>query len=384
MKLSDLNATLVIEPDAYGALPPHVAAFCSYLILGDRDRLDDHASLAGDCQSYQAIAAAGYALAKDPSRDGLVAAFKGAFEHLSGRIFFAAGRTPRFEVDSIALLGVALGAKAARIPQAGAGWLDNLLRRSSGTLHADHWQCAVVEVARGIINSNHEVSIEDMRLRTAFSAAPSQEERQTAWAEMIACVGDSDAVQIAVNRAVFEHCAASLAALQICGAGVASLISMLEGFAQSMSRWTYETSPRVKGVPPQQWEIDHEYHVQNLLWTLLRPVFWDLVDEQSLPKVGHKTPRYDLGVPSLGTIIEVKFMRKAGSAACRKTTEEIAADRSLYLGPTTGYSKLIAFIWDECRQTEEYLTLKEGLEGMDGIEKVVILPRPSRMDRGIS
>ena len=124
MKLSDLNATLVIEPDAYGALPPHVAAFCSYLILGDRDRLDDHASLAGDCQSYQAIAAAGYALAKDPSRDGLVAAFKGAFEHLSGRIFFAAGRTPRFEVDSIALLGVALGAKAARIPQAGAGWLD--------------------------------------------------------------------------------------------------------------------------------------------------------------------------------------------------------------------------------------------------------------------
>ena len=384
MKLSDLDASLVVETDAYRALPPHVAAFCNYLIPGDRDRLDDHASLAGDCQSYQAIAAAGYALARDPSRDGLVAAFKGAFEHLSGRTFFAAGRTPRFEVDSIALLGVALGAKAAGIPRAASGWLDNLLRRSSGTLHADRWQCDLVEVARGIISSNHEVSIDDMRLRTAFSVAPSQEERQTAWAEMIACAGDSDAVQIAVNRAVFEHCAASLAALQIGGAGVAGLISMLEGLAQSMSHWTYETSPRVKSVPPQQWEIEHEYHVQNLLWTLLRPVFWDLVDEQSLPKVGHKTPRYDLGVPSLGTIIEVKFMRNAGSAACRKTTEEIAADRSLYLGRTTGYTKLIAFIWDECRQTEEYLTLKEGLEGIDGVEKVVILPRPSRMDRVVS
>ncbi len=76
-------------------------------------------------------------------------------------------------------------------------------------------------------------------------------------------------------------------------------------------------------------------------------------------------------------------MRKAGAAACRKTTEEIAADRSLYLGPATGYSRLIAFIWDECRQTEEYQTLKEGLEAMEGIKKVVILPRPSRMDRDL-
>ena len=382
MKLGDLNASLVIDMDVYQALPPHVAAFCSYLIPGDHDRLDDHDSLAADNQSYQAIAAAGYALARDPSRNELVAGFKGAFEHLSGRTFFAEGRTPRFEVDSVALLGVALGAKAAGIPEAGVGWLDSLLRRSSRTLQADHWQCDLVVVARGIINPNLEVSIKDIRLRTAFSANPSQEGRQAAWAEMIACVGDSDAVQIAVNRAVFEHCAASLAALPIGGAGVVGLISILEGLAKSMSHWTYETSPRVKSMTPRQWEVDHEYHVQNLLWTLLRPVFSDLVDEQSLPKVGHKTPRYDLGVPSLETIIEVKFMRKAGSPACRKTTEEIAADRSLYLGPTTGYSKLIVFIWDECRQTEEYQTLKEGLEGMGGIEKVVILPRPSRMDRG--
>ena len=74
-------------------------------------------------------------------------------------------------------------------------------------------------------------------------------------------------------------------------------------------------------------------------------------------------------------------MRRAGTAECRKITQEIAADRSLYLGNRTGYDKLIAFIWDECRQTEEYATLKQGLEGLEGIEKVIILPRPSRMDR---
>ncbi|MEZ5980947.1 MAG: hypothetical protein R3C54_01405 [Parvularculaceae bacterium] len=76
---------------------------------------------------------------------------------------------------------------------------------------------------------------------------------------------------------------------------------------------------------------------QNLLWTILRPVFPDLVDEEHLPKVGHKSPRYDLGVPSLQTIIEVKFMRRRGQAECSKIIEEVAADRSLYLGPKTGF-----------------------------------------------
>lgn len=382
MKLRDLDATLVIEPVVYRGLPPHVAAFCNYLIPGDRERLSEHASLAGDNQSYQQIAAGGYALAMDPCRAGLVAEFKSAFEHLSGRTFFSEGRTPRFEVDSVALLGVALGASAADIAETNIGWLHDLLRRSSGILLGDPWQQDVVEIARGIIDDRHELSIKDKRLRTAFSELLHEEEHQAAWAEMVARCGERDAVQIAINRAVFDRSAASLAAMPIAGAGVSGLISILEGLAQSMSHWTYETKVRVKGVAAQQWEIDHEYHVQNLLWTLLRPVFSDLVDEQALPKVGHKTPRYDLGVPSLGTIIEVKFMRKAGSAECRKITEEIAADRSLYLGAATGYSRMIAFIWDECRQTEEYQTLKKGLEGIKGIEKVVILTRPSRMDRG--
>ena len=382
MKLGDLDSALVIVPDVYRELPPHVAAFCSYLIPGDRARLNEQASFSGENQSYQKIAAAGYALAREPSRAGLVAGFKSAFEHLSGRTFFAEGRTPRFEVDGIALLGVALGASAAQILDDGKEWFDELLRRSTGTLQGDRWQCDLVEIARGLIDKRHEVAIKDMRLRTAFAESAPEDEHQAAWAEMIACCGNGDPVQVAVNRAVFEQCAASLAALPIVGAGVAGLISILESLAKCMSHWTYETSARVKGVTPQQWEIDHEYHVQNLLWTVLRPVFSDLVDEQSLPKVGHKMPRYDLGIPSLGTIVEVKFMRKAGAAACRKITEEVAADRSLYLGAASGYSRLIAFIWDECGQTEEYQTLMDGLEGMEGIEKVIILPRPSRMVRG--
>ena len=90
----------------------------------------------------------------------------------SCRTFFAEGRTPRFEVDSVALLGVALGASASKIPEGGIEWFDELLRRSAGIPQGDHWQCDLVEIARGIIDKKHEVSIKDMRLRTAFSETP--------------------------------------------------------------------------------------------------------------------------------------------------------------------------------------------------------------------
>ena len=380
MKLGDLLATLVIEPEAYQALPRHVAAFCNYLIPDDQAKLEAHGSLSGDSQVYQEIAAAGYALAIDNTRNALVAAFDEAFDHLSGRIFFAGGRTPRFEVDGVALLGVALGASALSIPKIRMRWFNDLLGRSAHALYRDTWQHDLVELAQCVLDEEREMSIHDIRLRTAFSRIPREDDLQAAWAKMVASCGETDPVQVAVNRAVYESSAASLAALPIVGTGVAGLISILEELAHSMSHWTYETSTRVKSVAPQQWEIEHEYHVQNLLWTLLRPVFRDLVDEQSLPKVGHKTPRYDLGIPSLAAIVEVKFMRSAGPAACRNITEEIAADRSLYLRRATGYSRLIVFIWDECRQTEEYETLKKGLEDMKGIEKVIILPRPSRMN----
>ena len=74
-------------------------------------------------------------------------------------------------------------------------------------------------------------------------------------------------------------------------------------------------------------------------------------------------------------------MRKSGQPALKKITDEVAADRSLYLRDGTNYSKMVVFIWDEARQTEEYKTLQSGLESLSGIEKVIILPRPSKMER---
>ena len=38
-----------------------------------------------------------------------------------------------------------------------------------------------------------------------------------------------------------------------------------------------------------------------------------------------------------------------------------------------------AFIWDDCRQTEEYGVLTSGLETLKGLEKAILISRPQRM-----
>ena len=64
----------------------------------------------------------------------------------------------------------------------------------------------------------------------------------------------------------------------------------------------------------RQWHVDNEYHVQNLLWVLLAPIFPDLDDEQYLTKIGQKNPRADLYIPSMKLIVEAKFLRAGTNA----------------------------------------------------------------------
>ena len=62
----------------------------------------------------------------------------------------------------------------------------------------------------------------------------------------------------------------------------------------------------------------NEYHVQSLLMLLLRPIFPDLKDEESVPSVGHAHPRVDFIIPSMRLVIEVKFIRKGTQEELRR------------------------------------------------------------------
>jgi hypothetical protein len=185
----------------------------------------------------------------------------------------------------------------------------------------------------------------------------------------------------AIRLTVFENVLARQGQIAIAAVTKDDLISLLQNISRSMRLWTFESAKRTPKSAVAKWEIENEYHVQNLLWTVLAPIFSDLEDEENLPSVGHKNPRADLGIPSLRTIIEVKFMRNAGQSACANIIEEIAADASLYLSKSTAYDDIIAFVWDDCAQTEQHHELKSGLETIKGIKAAIVLPRPSKMRR---
>ncbi|MCY3984926.1 MAG: hypothetical protein OXE85_13550 [Roseovarius sp.] len=383
MDLKAVKSALATQSDEMNKLPAHVAAFCSYISPWQRSQeqmiATDHSL------NYQNTAAIGFRLAAGLDEPNLGNAFSKGATQLAGRKYFTRNRAPRFEIDAVAMLGMAIGYTAIRASPNEFKWLRDCLEQSSRTLRDDTWQCSFSDAARAVLDGATDFSDVDpvmsVSLKTALSIATTDDERTAAWACLIDGIGDSDMTRISALQSVYEVCAAALTRLPVKGAGVLELVKLLIGVSESMSHWTYESNRRVKGVAPQVWEIDHEYHVQNLLWTVLRPVFPDLVDEETLSKLGHTSPRYDLGVPSLHTIIEVKYMRRLGQSELRKIANEVAADHSLYLRKGSGYSKIVVFIWDETRQTEEHKTLRNGLESLEGIERVIILSRPSRMER---
>lgn len=128
----------------------------------------------------------------------------------------------------------------------------------------------------------------------------------------------------------------------------------------------------------RQWHIEHEYHVQNLLWTILRPAFPDLRREEYTDPVGPLHPRLDLGIPSLRVIIEVKFWRESTSAA--QLVEQIAADSSVYFNSATRrYDSFVPFVWDHARRTERHDELLQGLRSLSHVVDAVVIARPGKM-----
>ena len=155
------------------------------------------------------------------------------------------------------------------------------------------------------------------------------------------------------------------------------MVQLLECVPAGLRRWAWEEKPRIKGGEARKWHVDHEYHVQDLLYFLLAPVFHDLKDEEYFPSLGQKQPRTDLFIPSMKLIIEVKFLRQTDKVS--KIIDEVGSDASLYLTKGADYSGIIIFVWDESRRTEEHALLRKGLCEIRGVLDAVLVPSPGRM-----
>jgi hypothetical protein len=188
---------------------------------------------------------------------------------------------------------------------------------------------------------------------------------------------EADAVRAAIRLAVLNWLRRDRPVLLPSRATVADVCNLLRRVSAGFLKWTWEEKARTRGGIARKWYVDHEYHVQNVLWLILSPIFPDLRAEDYTPQVGQTQPRADLGIPSLRLIIEVKFLRKSDTIS--KVINEISADSGLYLTADSIYSEVVAFVWDDARRSEQHDKLVEGLRRISGITDAVVMSRPGVM-----
>lgn len=192
--------------------------------------------------------------------------------------------------------------------------------------------------------------------------------------------GDASAALFSLMVYVFDQVNQDVAVVPPKGWCIDDLLGFLEHIPVGLKRWTWEDTGRTRGAEPVKWPVENEYHVQNLLYVLLGPIFNDIADEVNLQPVGQKNPRIDLYLPSLHTIIEVKY-RKDTKKSFPSIIGEIAEDASLYRADSKYKdAHIVSFLWDCTRATQEHAKFKEGVLMIGGINGCVVVSAPSTMD----
>jgi hypothetical protein len=149
---------------------------------------------------------------------------------------------------------------------------------------------------------------------------------------------------------------------------------VLRRFEAAIRRWRWDEDDL---QDPVRWPVRSEREVQDILWLILRSVFDDVVDEETLPKVGHSTYRADFGLPRLGVLIEAKYARH--HTDFKKIEKEVMEDSVAYLRNAGPYKEIVVFIYDESASVQEHDITATALRELGGVSDVIIVSRPSRL-----
>lgn len=369
--------------------PEHARAFAQWMSVGQHGETDILAALgdaavaaSGAARESKHAAVLGYACHhdarfKDPFLDAL--------NWLRRRSFFVPGRPLAFEADGIALLGVALGISTLPATTANepANWLRGLFTKQPAPRNPIGWNDALIAAASEIVGQAANAMAPDLRTALAerLGLQVSEEDRDAAWTLIAELRGLDDGMTRAAAQQVALHFLLKNSATIRPGAiTVEQVVNLLAGVSAGLRHWTWEDKARTPNSAIARWDVENEYHVQNLLWAVMAPVLSDLDDEEWLKSLGHHKPRADFAVPSLDLIVEAKFLR-SGKKAFSQVVEEVAADASTYLQQGSPYRHVIVVVWDDFARTEEHAELRKGLLKINGIRGVIVVSRPSKMAR---
>lgn len=350
----------------------------------------------GAQQDFQTVATHGFALDCGLLDVDTAAAMKQGLDRVAGRMPFVDEIPMAFCSDAVGILGVALGTRKLAdvfITNRITTWLGSFLNRIYEMNGTEDWQRCLFHAADRILGGQASVpeslSEQAADIRVVLTAKGILAPRAAEEAEREEQSALSLIVRQGSSPISYERAAIRLAALDVVtrSAPVAipsrmsaqSLVRLLERVPAGLRKWTWEKTPRTSTTPPRQWHIDHEYHVQNLLWVLLAPLFPDIDDEQYSTKIGQKSPRADLYIPSMKLVIEAKFLRPGDKM--QKIVDEISSDASLYGAMGNDCAGIIPFIWDDSARSQEHDYLRQGLKKLSGIVDAVIVSRPNDWDK---
>lgn len=329
------------------------------------------------------VAVLGYAAAAGSLEGDARPVLEAGLRWLGARRWNQPFREPTLEVDGVAMLGVALGARG--FDRALAAPLAALAAASAGLPDITPFNRSLMAAASHVFEAPGRPDLATLLPEARVALAdlglvPDDPGTQVpAWHNAMRHLPrEGEQAQTVLTLRAFDALCERNMPARLGRLEPDDVVRVLNGVARSLQGWTWEERPRTKTSSAMKWDVENEYHVQNLLWAILAPLFPDLHAEEYTPPVGHKNPRMDLTIPSMGLVVEIKFVRVGVRFA--DIIEEVAADASLYRTDPK-WRVLVPFIWDDSRRSEDHATLIGGLRQLEMVHDAVVVSRPGKMER---
>lgn len=340
----------------------------------------------GAPRSYQAVGALALATALNTADSERTTAFNEGFDWALGTATEVDGTPVGLAADPpvvLAVVSALVRTANTRRQVAMRLWLSSVLDKYDRRLEV--WERAQLHVASELLGEQRpqppELAEACCVTRVAVAAATEVVTASDARAIVAAALGHHahvDPIGATFLLASLSRTKASVVrSIRTDAMTVDDVVALLRNVPRSLRDWTWEESPRTKAGTPRQWHVDNEYHVQDLLWAVLAPLFGDLESEGYSKKLGFVQPRADLTIPSLKLIIEAKFAYASDSL--KKIQRELSEDAAAYFPQGGSFESMIAFVWDDAARTEDHATLIQGLEQLERIAGVVVVSRPAKM-----
>jgi REase_DpnII-MboI len=281
MSVSELSAS----DRAFLAWAPHEAML-----------RDDLAALAAtavtnfsETRSYHDLATIGYAAHAVGLEEVQAQTLRDGLRWLCGRSPVIDGEPAPFFTDAVALLGLALGARFLAGDEAASTcqWMLGFVPRAARLHAVEAWQRCLFSAALHALGSAEipvpsDSSVADIRTALcARSVAPLEpsgreteaDERLTLDLLKQQVADELPVVRAALRLTAFSWIRRSAPVVVPGRISIPDVCHLLERVPAGLRRWAWDVKPRTKGGEARKWHIDHEYHVQDLLYFCSRPFF---------------------------------------------------------------------------------------------------------------